>query len=306
VEGADVLSGEAEAGERLAAVGEIELCYQTFGQASDPALLLIAGLGAQMLLWEDDFCRDLAQRGLFVIRFDNRDMGRSTKVAWTVPANLGHAIAALKPGERIPAPYRLKDMAGDAIGLLDALGIVSAHVAGMSMGGMIAQEMAIHWPERVRSLSSIMSTTGDPRLPPPSPAALQVFSKPSPKTPAEYIEINPADWRALRGFASPEDERRDRVRAARVAERGLSPEGGQRQFLAVYASGSRKRALPSVTAPTLVIHGADDPLLPLAHGEDTAATIPGAKLVVLERSGHSLAVAHWARMIDEIAAIAGM
>jgi pimeloyl-ACP methyl ester carboxylesterase len=295
---------EPDSGERFAAIGEIELCYQTFGRLSDPALLLIAGLGAQMLLWDDDFCLDLAKRGFWVIRFDNRDMGRSTKIAWTLPANLGQAIAALKPGERIPAPYLLKDMAGDTVGLMDALGIARAHVAGMSMGGMIAQEMAIHWPERVRSLSSIMSTTGDPRLPPPSPVALAVFSKPSPKTPAEYAEVNPGDWRVLRGFASPEDERRDRIRAARVAARGLSPEGGQRQFLAVYASGSRKKTLPSITAPTLVIHGADDPLLPLAHGQDAAATIPGAKLVVLERSGHSLAIAHWPRMIEEIVALA--
>jgi pimeloyl-ACP methyl ester carboxylesterase len=195
-------------------------------------------------------------------------------------------------------------MAGDAIGLMDALGIARAHVAGMSMGGMIAQEMAIHWPERVRSLSSIISTTGDPRLPLPSPAALQIFSKPAAKTPDEYARTNPADWRVLRGFASPEDERRDRIRAARAAARGLSPEGGQRQFLAVYASGSRKKTLPSITAPTLVIHGADDPLLPLAHGEDTAATIPGAKLVALAPMGHSLAIAHWPRMIEEIAAIA--
>jgi pimeloyl-ACP methyl ester carboxylesterase len=297
-------SSGLESDERFVTVGDVELCHQNFGRPGDPAVLLIAGLGAQMLLWEDDFCRRLAKRGFFVIRFDNRDIGRSTKLAWTVPADLGQAIAALKPGERIPSPYLLKDMAGDAIGLMDALGIAGAHVAGLSMGGMIAQEMAIHWPERVRSLSSIMSTTGDPRLPPPSPAALQVFSKPSPKTPEEYTEINPGDWRVLRGFASPEDERRDRARAARSAARGLSPEGGQRQFLAVYASGSRKKTLPSVMAPTLVIHGADDPLLPLAHGEDTAATIPGAKLVALERMGHSLAFAHWGRMIDEIVGLA--
>ena len=284
-------SGVPESGERFAAVDKIELCYQTFGRPGDPALLLIAGLGAQMLLWEDDFCRALAKRGFWVIRFDNRDMGRSTKIAWTVPANLGQAIAALKPGERIPSPYLLKDMAGDAVGLMDALGIARAHVAGMSMGGMIAQEMALHWPQRVRSLSSISSTTGDPRLPPPSPAALQVFSKPFPKTPAEYVEVNPGDWRILRGFASPEDERRDRARAARAAARGLAVEGGQRQFLAVYASGSRKKTLPNVAAPTLVIHGADDPLLPLAHGEDTARDHPrrqargaGARWVTRSRS----------------------
>ena len=239
-------------------------------------MLLIAGLGAQMLLWERDFCELLVQRGFWVIRFDNRDIGNSTKIAWTPPPDAGKAIAERRPGERIAAPYRLRDMAGDAVGLMDALGIARAHVVGASMGGMIAQEIAIHWPERVRSLTSIMSTTGDPRLPPPSPDAMQVFTAPPPKTREEYIQANIAAWHVFRGYDSPEDEKRDRDRAVSAAARDLSPEGGQRQFLAIYASGSRKKTLPNVTAPTLVIHGADDPLIPLAAGEDTAAAIPGA------------------------------
>jgi pimeloyl-ACP methyl ester carboxylesterase len=291
-------------GEALATVGGLEICYQTFGRPSDPPLLLIAGVGAQMILWEDDFCAALAARGFWVVRFDNRDVGKSTKIDWTPPADPGKAVATRKPGDKIPAPYLLKDMAGDAVGLMDFLGVASAHIVGASMGGMIAQELAIHWPARVRSLTSIMSTTGDPRLPPPSPEAMQVFTAPPPKTREEYIEANVNAWRVFRGPGYPEDERRDRARAVRAAARGFYPEGGQRQLLAVYASGSRKKTLPSVTAPTLVIHGADDPLVPLAAGEDTAATIPGAKLVVLPRMGHALPLAVWPRVIDEIAAIA--
>ena len=293
-------------GEALATVGGLEICYQTFGRPSDPPLLLIAGVGAQMILWEDDFCAALAARGFWVVRFDNRDVGKSTKIDWTPPADPGKAVATRKPGDRISAPYLLKDMAGDAVGLMDFLGVASAHIVGASMGGMIAQELAIHWPARVRSLTSIMSTTGDPRLPPPSPEAMQVFTAPPPKTREEYIEANVNAWRVFRGPGYPEDERRDRARAVRAAARGFSTEGGQRQLLAVTASGSRKKSLPSVTAPTLVIHGADDPLVPLAAGEDTAASIPGAKLVVLKRMGHALPLAVWPRVIDEIAAIAGM
>ncbi|MGO4870818.1 MAG: alpha/beta fold hydrolase [Roseiarcus sp.] len=296
---------ELDMGEALATVGGVEICYQTFGRPSDPPLLLIMGLGAQMIVWEDDFCATLAARGFWVVRFDNRDVGKSSKIEWTPPADPGKAIALRKPGEKIAAPYLLKDMAADAVGLMDFLGIASAHVVGASMGGMIAQELAIRWPARVRSLTSIMSTTGDPRLPPPSPEAMKVFTAPPPKTPEEYVEANVGAWRVLRGPGFPEDEKRDRARAMRAASRGFYPEGTQRQLLALYASGSRKKTLPSVTAPTLVIHGVDDPLVPFAAGEDTAASIPGARLVALTRMGHSLPVAVWPRVIDEIEAIAG-
>jgi pimeloyl-ACP methyl ester carboxylesterase len=290
-----------EAGERIAKAGDLEICFQTFGRPSDPPLLLIAGLGAQMILWEDDFCAALAQRGLWVVRFDNRDVGKSSQIDWKPPAEAGAAVAERKKGDRIAAPYLLTDMAADAIGLMDALGIARAHFVGASMGGMIAQEAAIHWPERVRSLTSIMSTTGDPRLPPPSPEVMTVFTNPPPKTAEDFVEANVAAWKIFRGRGYPEDEKRDRARAIRAAWRGLNVEGGQRQLLAVYASGSRKKTLPSVKAPALVIHGADDPLMPLAAGEDTAASIPGAKLVVLPRMGHALPVAVWPRVIDEIA-----
>jgi pimeloyl-ACP methyl ester carboxylesterase len=284
-----------DAGEALATVGGLRICYQTFGRPSDPPLLLIMGLGAQMIVWDDDFCLALAARGFWVVRFDNRDVGKSSRIDWTPPAAAGEAIVA---------PYLLHDMAGDAVGLMDALNIASAHIVGASMGGMIAQELAIHWPARVRSLTSIMSTTGDPGLPPPSPEAMAVFTAPPPRTPEEYVEANVKAWLFLRGPDFPEDERRDRARAMRAAARGFEPLGGQRQLLAIIASGSRKPALAGVAAPTLVIHGADDPLVPLAAGKDTAAAIPGARLVVLQRMGHALPVETWPRIIDEIVGVA--
>ena len=215
-----------DAGERFAKVGELEICYQTFGRPSDPPLLLIAGLGAQMILWEDDFCAALAERGLWVVRYDNRDVGKSSQIDWKPPTDAGAAVAERKRGDRIAAPYLLKDMAADAVGLMDALGIARAHVVGASMGGMIAQEVAIHWPERVRSLTSIMSTTGDPRLPPPTPEVMTVFTKPPPKTAEEYVEANVAAWKIFRGPGYPEDEKRDRARAIRAAKRGFNPKAG--------------------------------------------------------------------------------
>ena len=289
-----------DAGERFAKVGELDICFEAFGRPSNPPLLLIAGLGAQMIWYEDDFCAALSERGLWVARYDNRDVGRSSPIDWKPTVDAGAAVAERKPGDRIAAPYLLKDMAADAVGLMDALGIARAHIVGASMGGMIAQEVAIRWPERVRSLTSIMSTTGDPRLPPPTAEVMTVFTKPPPKTAEEYVEANVAAWLIFRGPGYPEDEKRDRARAIRATRRGFAPEGGQRQLLAVYASGSRKKTLPSVRAPTLVIHGADDPLVPLAAGEDTAASIPGAKLIVLPRMGHALPLAVWPRVIEEI------
>ncbi len=289
-------------GERIAPANELEICYQTFGEDTDPPLLLIMGLGAQMVLWDDEFCSQLAARGYRVIRFDNRDVGKSSKIG-APPLDLASALQ-LRPGETLAAPYLLRDMAADAIGLLDFLRIGRAHVVGASMGGMIAQELAIHWPQRVRTLTSIMSTTGDPTLPPPNPEMLAFFLAPPPRTPEEFVEANVLIGRAFRNGGFPEEESRARARAVRMAARGISPEGGARQMLAVVASGSRKASLPQIKAPTLVIHGADDPLVPLAAGEDTARSIPGARLVVIEKMGHALPMAVWPRVIDEIAAIA--
>jgi pimeloyl-ACP methyl ester carboxylesterase len=290
-------------GEQIASANGLEICYQTFGEASDPALLLIMGLGAQMIVWDDEFCEALSARGYFVIRFDNRDIGKSSKID-APPPDIAKALFGLKPGERLAAPYLLKDMAADAIGLLGVLKIDKAHFVGASMGGMIAQEIAIRHPEFVMSLTSIMSTTGDPSLPPPKPEIAGVFLAPPPRTVEEYIEANVLTWRLFRNGGFPEEEPRDRARATRAARRGLCPEGGARQLIAIIASGSRDATLSGVKAPTLVIHGADDPLVPLAAGEATARAVPGARLVVIDRMGHSLPRPVWPRLIDEIAAIA--
>ncbi len=191
-------------------------------------------------------------------------------------------------------------MALDVIGLMDALGIKSAHLVGASMGGMIAQEVAISFPQRVRSLTSIMSTTGNPKLPPPTKEAAAVLMAPPPKTRDEYYERFAQTWKVLRVGSFPQDEALDRSRAERTFERGLNPAGVARQLRAILASGSRKERLASVKAPTLVIHGTVDPLVPPEGGKDTAASIPGAKLLMIEGMGHALPIPMWPEIIGAI------
>jgi pimeloyl-ACP methyl ester carboxylesterase len=264
-------------------------------------MLLIMGLGAQMIHWDDEFCRQLAARGFRVIRFDNRDIGKSSKL--TGGKRLG-AVELLKLRFlRIPvaAPYRLIDMAKDTIGLMDVLGIKSAHLVGASMGGMIAQEIAISFPERVRSLTSIMSSTGNPKVPPPTREASAILTAPPPATKEEYFARYAQTWKVLRAGSFPEDEALDRSRAERTFERGLNPTGVGRQLRAILASGSRKERLRAVKAPTLVIHGTVDPLVHPMGGKDTAASIPGAKLLLVEGMGHALPIPMWPQLIDAIA-----
>ncbi|HEY69069.1 MAG TPA: alpha/beta fold hydrolase [Anaerolineae bacterium] len=279
----------------------IEIVYDTFGEPIAPALLLIMGLGAQMVSWDEDFCRELAGRDYYVIRFDNRDVGLSTKFDEAGIPNTLALLQAQMQGEPVQAPYTLRDMADDAAGLLDALGIEAAHVVGASMGGMIAQAMAIHHPDRVRTLTSIMSSTGNPDLPPPTAEALEILLKPAPTDRDGYLESAVQSWQVLGGPGFPVDEDRIRTRAGRAFDRGLHPEGTARQMAAVLASGSRKEALRSVTVPTLVIHGDADPLVPVEGGIDTADAVPGAELLIVEGMGHDLPPALWPRMIDAIA-----
>jgi pimeloyl-ACP methyl ester carboxylesterase len=285
---------------QLARANGIDLCYEIFGAADAEPMLLIMGLGAQMILWDDDFCRQLAARGFRVIRFDNRDIGMSGKL--TGGKRLGPLELLKLRFLNIPvaAPYRLHDMALDVIGLLDALGIKSAHLVGASMGGMIAQEVAISFPQRVRSLTSIMSTTGNPKLPPPTREAAAVLMAPPPKTREEYLERFAQTWKILRAGSFPQDEALDRSRAERTFERGLNPAGVARQLRAILASGSRKERLASVKTPTLVIHGTVDPLVPPEGGKDTAASIPGAKLLMIEGMGHALPIPTWPEIIGAI------
>jgi pimeloyl-ACP methyl ester carboxylesterase len=285
---------------RTARANGIDLCYEIFGDDGAEPMLLIMGLGAQMIHWDDDFCWQLAARGFRVIRFDNRDIGQSSKL--TGGKRLGPVELLKLRFLKIPvaAPYRLHDMALDVIGLMDALGIKSAHLVGASMGGMIAQEVAISFPQRVRSLTSIMSTTGNPKLPPPTREAAAVLMAPPPKTKEEYFERFAQTWKVLRVGSFPQDEALDRSRAERTFERGLNPAGVARQLRAVLASGSRKERLASVKAPTLVIHGTVDPLVPPAGGKDTAASIPGARLLMITGMGHALPIPMWPEIIGAI------
>jgi pimeloyl-ACP methyl ester carboxylesterase len=284
-----------------ARVNSIEIVYDTFGETSAPPLLLIMGLGEQMIAWDEDFCRQLAARGYWVIRFDNRDVGLSTKLDEAGVPDVFSLMQAQAQGEAIQSPYMLRDMADDAVGLLDALAIVSAHVVGISMGGMIAQEIAIHHPKRLRTLTSIMSSTGNPELPPPRPEALPILLTPFPTDREGYIRHSIETWRVLSGPGFPLDEGRVKQRAGRSFDRGLSLAGTARQLAAILASGSRQKALQSVTVATLVIHGNADPLVPVECGIDTASSIPGAKLLIIEDMGHDLPLVVAPQVIEAIA-----
>ena len=286
---------------QIARANGIDICYEIFGDPAAEPLLLIMGLGAQMIHWDDDFCRQLAARGFRVIRFDNRDIGKSSHLSGggrLTPFELLKLRFLKIP---VAAPYKLRDMAEDTVALMDHLRIRSAHIVGASMGGMIAQEIALTFPERVRSLTSIMSTTGNPKLPPPTREAAAMLMAPPPRTKEEYFERFARTWKVLRVGSFPEDEALDPARAARTYERGLNPAGVGRQLRAVLASGSRKERLAQMKAPTLVIHGTVDPLVHPAAGMDTAASIPGAKLVMIEGMGHALPMRMWPQIIGAIA-----
>ena len=290
---------------QFAKTNGVELAYDSFGSASAPALLLIMGLGTQMIAWDEEFCEQIAARGYHVIRFDNRDIGLSTKFPQAGVPNISalmmRALARLSIKEG-SVPYTLRDMAADTVGLLDALGIQSAHVVGASMGGAIGQEIALRYPERVRTLVSIMSTSGAPGLPAPRSEALALLLQPAANDRAGYIERHQRVMKILRGTASAEESAQDAARAERAFDRSTNPEGYKRQLAAIIASGSRKPRLASLRVPTLVIHGDMDPLVPIACGMDVAHTVPGAQMVTIEGMGHALPPRNWPRIIDAITA----
>jgi pimeloyl-ACP methyl ester carboxylesterase len=280
----------------------ISIEYETFGDPTKPALALIMGLGAQMIFWQDDFCRQLMERGFHVVRFDNRDCGRSRHFQELGIPDVGAAMTASLSGEPVPSPpYTLRDMAADVVGLLDALGIERAHVVGASMGGMIAQTVAIEHPARVRSMTSIMSTTGNREVPPATPEAMTALLTPSPSDRAEFIDHMVKTFRIVGspGFEFDEASFRDRV--GRAFDRSYDPSGVARQLVAVLADGDRRERLRSVRVPTLVIHGRHDPLVPVEGGVDTADAVPGARLLVIEGMGHDLPRGAWPQIIDAIA-----
>lgn len=273
----------------------IQIEYDTFGERHSPALLLIMGLSAQMIGWEEEFCKRLAEEGLLVIRFDNRDVGLSTKFE---EAGIPDIMAAMR-GEAFQAPYSLDDMADDAVGLLDALGIDKAHVCGASMGAMITQVIGYRHPSRVLSLIPIMGTTGDPKLPRARPEAMEMLITPAPEEREAYIDHSMVMWRVFWGSLDF-DEDVVRKRSAFSYDRAFYPQGILRQHAAIISNGNRKPRLASITAPTLVIHGSEDPLLPVEHGRDTAEAIPGAELLIIDGMGHCLPKVTWPQIVAAI------
>jgi proline iminopeptidase len=276
----------------IATVRGIEIDYESFGNADAPAVLLIMGLGMPGIAWPDPVVDGIVAAGFRVIRFDNRDCGRSSKLAGGRPPDLRMAIVRALLRRRVSAPYTLDDLAADAVGLLDALGIGRAHLVGMSMGGMIAQNVAALYPQRVASLTSIMSSTGNPsvRVAMGKPRALRaVLSRPASTSDAaalveHYIRVFGVIGSP--GFAVDEDLLRHNLR--RIVNRGVHPAGTARQLLAILASGDRRPLLSRVEAATMVVHGSDDPLVPVSAGRDTALHIPGSRLVIISGMGHDL------------------
>jgi len=280
----------------------IEIAYDTYGDPGAAPLLLITGLGGQLINWDEAFCIHLVEAGYRVIRFDNRDMGLSMKFNEAGVPDIDGLNLALERGETIQTPYTLLDMAGDAIGLLDALNIESAHVLGSSMGGRIAHMMAIYHPHRVRTLTSIMSTMGEPGFPSPNPEALAVLLEPAPADREGYIASSVLSSRVTGGTGFSADEARIRERAAQAFDRNFNPDGVTRQYAALMTAGSSKHALTSLKVPTLVIHGTEDPLIPAEVAVDMATTIPDAKLLLIEGMGHSVMDIPqiWPRILDAV------
>jgi pimeloyl-ACP methyl ester carboxylesterase len=256
------------------------------------------GLGAQLIHWPEEFCDLLAARGFHVVRFDNRDIGHSTKVEDAPVPDL----MAMAGGDVSAASYTLDNMADDAVGLLDHLEVDAAHVAGASMGGMIAQTMAVRHPKRVLSICSIMSTTGNPDVGQARPEAISVLLAPVPTDRDGYIEFHINAFKTIGSPGFPLDEEFLRWRAGATYERSMYPDGFKRQLAAVIASGDRTEALSRVAVPALVIHGSDDPLITVSGGEATARAIPGANLKVIPGMGHDLPRGAWPEIIDAITA----
>jgi pimeloyl-ACP methyl ester carboxylesterase len=282
--------------EKISRAGDVDLCYEAFGDPGDPALLLVMGLGTQMLAWQEEFCTELAGRGFFVIRYDNRDIGRSSRVRAPAPSPL--QLLRRDPGA---ASYTLEDMAEDGLGLLDHLGIEHAHVVGASMGGMIAQALAIRHPYRILSLGSIMSTTGAKGVGRPAlslyPMLLRQLPGGGPGTFAEHV-VRVQQLIGSPGFPFEADE--VRARARRAYARGVDAAGPARQLAAIMAASDRSRDLRKVTVPTVVIHGTADRLVAPSGGRATADAIPGSRLVLVDGMGHDLPRPVWPRIVDAL------
>ncbi len=279
---------------------DVTIEYDTFGDPADPAVLLVMGFTAQMIAWDEELCRLIAGHGLHVIRFDNRDCGLSSKTPGD-PPNVMALVMAAQAGRAVgDVPYTLSDMATDGLAVLDHGGIDRAHVVGASMGGMIAQMMAIEHPERVATLTSIMSTTGDPSVGQASPAAMAALIAPPPTDRDGVIEAGVKLYDLI-GGSYEVDEDLVRQRMAASFDRCFYPIGAAFQMAAIVATGDRTERLASVTAPTLVVHGLEDSLIAPSGGEATAAAVPGAELVTYDRMGHDLPRQIWDDLVGRLA-----
>jgi pimeloyl-ACP methyl ester carboxylesterase len=284
--------------EELAKVGDIEICFETFGSPDDPAMLLVMGLGTQMIAWPEEFCRRLADHGFLVIRYDNRDVGRSTHMRQHRPPTVRQLLLR----DKRAAPYSLADMADDGMRLLDHLGIERAHVVGASMGGMIAQTIAARHPDRVISLASIMSNTGHRWKGTPGLRVYPIFIRRPASNREGAVESFVSVFKLIGSPDFAFDEEQTRKAAELSYERGYDPAGAGRQLAAILAAGDRTAQLRTIKAPTVVIHGTKDRMVRPSGGRATAAAIPGSRLVMIEGMGHDFPRAAWDRMIDAIVA----
>lgn len=277
----------------------LDIEYESFGPENRETILLIMGLGAQLTQWPIELCDELVTRGYRVVRFDNRDVGLSSRIERDRAFAFTDAFFSLASGKPAFVPYSLSDMAADAVGLLDALGIEKAHIVGASMGGMIAQLVAAEYPERTLSLTSIMSSSGNPLLPHPRPRVLSLMMSPAPhaRDTEAIVTRGVKTYETIGSPGFPTDEETLREWVTRDAERAYYPAGVMRQMAAVLTNGDRRPKLRRIKAPTVVLHGSDDPLVPVAAGEDTAANIEGAELRIVEGMGHDMPLA----LIDTIA-----
>jgi pimeloyl-ACP methyl ester carboxylesterase len=282
-----------------AIVNNIEIEYETIGDPNAKSLLLIAGLGGQLLAWPDEICESLVNHGFFVIKFDNRDIGLSTKLDAAGIPDFAQIQAAYARGEQPAVPYTLEDMAHDAVGVLDALNITKAHICGASMGGMIAQIIAYKYPSRVLSLTVIMSTTGNPELPQAKPEIMAAYFAPVPSEREAYIEEMVRRDRLIYG-TFPYEEEVGREYRRKEYDRSYYPLGPVRQLAAMAVPGNIKPKIAAIRAPTLVIHGREDPFNSVEAGKEIASMIPGAELLILDGMGHSFPRALLPRIIDAI------
>ena len=276
---------------------DVELCYQTFGNPDGQPLLLVMGLGGPMNWWDPDFCTALARRGFYVIRYDNRDTGRSSRIRGRVTRSM---LVRAFAGRRVRAPYSLEDMAADACGLLDHLGLASAHVVGVSMGGMIAQMMAITKPQRVLSLTSIMSTTGKRTVGWQHPSLLPSLLMSRGPGREAYVATSTTVWEMIGSPGYPPDHDRIVDRAGETFDRGVSRSGVLRQMMAVLTQTNRASRLRGINVPTLVIHGVADKMVHASGGRATAAAIPDAELLLIDGMGHDLPPALFSTFVDAI------